>query len=57
MNDQKGNPAATGGLANESGAASDPRYERYLEYCSDMQQQGLVCASFEEWLIQSEEGY
>ncbi len=57
MNDQEGNPAATGGLGNEADPASDPRYERYLEYCADMQEHALPCASFEEWLIQAEEGY
>ncbi len=57
MNDQNGNPAATGGLGNEADPAADPRYERYLEYCTDMRQQGLPCADFKAWLIQVEESY
>ena len=51
------NPANTGGLGNEADPADDPRYERYLEHCSDMQRQGLECATFKEWLIQAEESY
>lgn len=41
----------------EDADRSDPRFERYLEYCAVTKANGLPCASFNDWVIQSEEGY
>lgn len=36
---------------------TDPRWERYLEYCASVKDKGQPCPSFRDWIIQSEEGY
>ena len=45
------------GCSEEAAARSDPRWERYLEYCAALKQRGLACQSFADWIVQSEEGY
>ena len=45
------------GCSEEAAARSDPRWERYLEYCAALKQRGLACPSFADWIVQSEEGY